>query len=301
MIKKFITESTINKDRVLLIDFANLSIRNLFAVKYDPLDENYTVWKNMIIRSLRKLFLAFDPGRVIFCLEGRNNWRKDVYPEYKAQRKLARDTSHIDFDTFFPVQNDFIEVLKNLLTNCCFLQVEGAEADDLIGCITKNNPKWNIINISTDRDFFQLYKFNNYRQYDPIKNKFIEVVEPKNYLLEKVILGDMGDNIPNIRAGIGPKTAAKIVNCKEGLDEWLKIQNLEAEFNRNLTLIDFEFIPEEVQNEINKALKEYKITKFDPRALMDFFTKNDLTAFISDITLLANLFSKFDISVEECK
>lgn len=299
MINKFITERKIDKNRVLLIDFANLSIRNLFAMKYDPLDEKYTVWKNMVFRSIRKLLLKFEPGRVIFCLEGRNNWKKKVYPEYKAHRQLARKKSYIDFDTFFPIQDDFIEVLKNLLTNCCFLKVDSAEADDLIGLITKKRPEWNITNISTDRDFFQLYKYNNYRQYHPMKSEFVEVLDPKNYLLEKVIMGDTGDNIPNIRRGIGPKTAAKIINSKEGLEEWLKIQNLEAEFNRNLTLIDFDFIPEEVQNEAINTLDDYKLTKFDPRTLMDFFTKNDLTGFISDITLLANLFSKLDVSVQE--
>ena len=298
MNNKFVIARKVDKDQVLLIDFSNMSMRNLFIMPYDPLDEHFDAWKSMMIRSLRKLFREFEAGRIVFCLEGHNNWRKKVYPEYKANRIAAREESKIDFQKFFAEQDKFLEELKKILCNCYFVQIEGSEADDLIAVITKKFPKWRITNISSDRDFYQLYKYPNYKQYDSVKGKYIEVINPKEYLLEKVIVGDAGDNIPKIKEGIGTKRAEKILHSKEGLEEWLKLEDKEKEFQRNLTLIDFDFIPEEVQSNIFKVVNEYKLEKFNPRGLMDFLTKNKLFGFIPEIGTFATMFKRFDVCVE---
>ena len=296
----FITAPKVDKNKVLLIDWSNLAIRNLLVMPYDPTDQvKFVAWKNMMIRSLKKIFKEHEASKVIFCLEGHHNWRKTYYPEYKANRKVARESNKIDFDAFFKAQDEFVENLQNLLSNCQFLRVNGAEADDLIGVITKKHKDWKITNISTDRDFYQLYKYPNYRQYDGVKGKYIEVLNPKDYLLEKVILGDAGDNVPKLKAGVGPKTAEKILYSKEGLDEWLKIENLEKEFERNMTLISFDFIPENVQNDIEKAVTAWKGLPFKPNLLMNFLVKNSCGGQMSEMTVLANLFKQFDQSVIE--
>lgn len=274
-------------------------MRNLFALPYDPTDTNFTQWKNMMLRSIRKLFAEHEVGRVIFCLEGRANWRKTYYPEYKANRAVARNESKVDFDAFFPEHDKFVESLKNLLTNCMFLRVEHAEADDLIAVITKKYRNWNIVNISTDRDFYQLLKYPNYRQFDAIKSQWIEVLNPENYLLEKIILGDAGDNIPKLKQRVGPKTAAKIINSEEGLEEWLKLENLEKEFERNMTLISFDFIPEEIENSIKKAVDSWTGAKFEPRNMMNFLTENKCLGQFESLGTFVNLFQRLDVAVEE--
>ena len=297
---KFITARKIETNRVLLIDWSNLSMRNLLALPFDPTDhEKFLNWRNMMLRSLKKILKEHEASRVIFCLDGFENWRKEYYPEYKANRKEAREASKIDFNAFFKVQNEFIEGLKSILTNCQFLKVHRAEADDLIGVITKKRPDWKITLISSDRDFYQLYKYPNFRQYDAIKGKFIEVIDPKNYLLEKVVLGDAGDNVPKLKRGVGPKTIAKILNSTEGLDEWLKIENLEKEFERNMVLISFDFIPDDIQCSIDKAVSEWHASKFNARGLMDFLIKNGCGGQVSEIGVFSNLFKQFDDLAEE--
>lgn len=296
---KFITQPKADKNEVLLVDWSNLSMRNLFVVPYDPTDNHFTQWKNMMLRSIRKLFTNHECGRVIFCMEGRNNWRKDYYPEYKANRLVAREASKIDFDTFFAEQDKFVKSLQELLTNCMFLKVDRAEADDLIAVITKKNQQWKVVNISSDRDFYQLYKYLNYKQYDSVKESWIEVLNPENYLLEKVILGDAGDNVPKLKAKVGPKTAAKIINSDEGLEEWLKLENLEKEFERNMNLISFDFIPEELQYTIQEKVEAWAGAKFNPKKIMDFLKENGCLGQFDMLGTFATLFQRFDVSVEE--
>lgn len=298
--KNFITTPKADSNKVLLIDWSNLAMRNLLVMPYDPTDQvKFVSWKNMMLRSLKKIFKEHEASKVIICLEGHGNWRKQYYPEYKANRVGAREASKIDFDAFFKAQDEFVGNLAALLSNVQFLRVPHAEADDLIGVITKKYPNWKITLISSDRDFYQLYKYSNYRQYDAIKGKYIEVLDPINYLLEKIILGDAGDNVPKLKAGVGPKTAEKIINSEEGLEEWLKLENLEAEFERNTTLISFDFIPEEVQNDITKAVDAWKGTKFKPSEMMNFLVKNSCGGMMSEIGVLVNLFKRFDQSVAD--
>lgn len=298
MIEKFATMST-EKEKVLLVDWSNLAMRNLFSTPYDPTDEVFAGWRNRTLASLGYLLRDHSPDRVIFCLEGHNNWRKDYYPEYKANRKEARNASVVDFDKFFPQHDEFVESLQSFLTNCMFLRVDRCEADDLIAVLTKQHPEWNITNISTDRDFYQLYKYPNYKQYDSIKQKFVEVINPENYLLEKIIIGDSGDNIPKIKNRVGPKTAEKIINSEEGLDEWLKLENLEKEFQRNATLISFEFIPEEIQNSIRATYNNWEGFPIVPRNYMKFLEKNHCLGQVNRMNEMVELFLKLDKPFKE--
>lgn len=284
----------VKKPEVLLIDFSNLAMRCLFSLPFDPLDENFNRWKILMMGSLKKTLIKFNPDKVIFCLEGHNNWRKLVYTDYKANRVYGppTDANHIDFDIFFGEMQRFIESFSTFLTNAQFLSVDRCEADDLIGVIVKSHPEWNITCQSSDRDFYQLYKYSNYKQYDGIKKKIIEVLDPKMYLLEKVITGDAGDNVPKLKTGIGQKRAAAIINSSDGLDEWLKKENLEKEFERNMKLISFDCIPEEISFNINKAVNDWNSIPFDPKKTMNFLIENKLTAMFDDFEVFINIFQK---------
>lgn len=291
MIKEdFYTKNIDNTETVMLVDFMNLSMRNLFIVPYDPLDEQFLTWKSMMFRSLVKMLREKHPDKMIICLEGGSNWRKEYYTEYKANRVVNRMNSKYDFDKFFPVFDNFIEQLKVLLPNVAFIKVPRAEADDVIAVITQTLTDKRILNVSTDRDFYQLLKYKNYHQYDPIKKTDISVLNPVNYLLEKVIVGDSGDNVPPVKKGIGPKTAEKIINSEEGIDEWMKAHELTKEFERNLNLISFDFIPMDVKQAITKVLNEYINDEYHSNVLFNFMQKNGMGGFIDSINEYDSLF-----------
>jgi 5'-3' exonuclease len=133
------------------------------------------------------------------------------------------------------------------------LVIDRCEADDIIAVLTKRFASTHkTIAVTVDSDIHQLFKFDNFECFDPRKNSMVTMPDPANYLLVKVLSGDSGDNIKPLRPRLGPAAAQKIINntcgdvagfcAKEGLLESLQL---------NQRLINFEFIPSELEAEIN--------------------------------------------------
>lgn len=271
------------KENVLLIDYSNLSIRNLYGLEYDPTDVTYVGYKNGMLMSIKKLVKEFKPSRLIFCMESHDgNWRKEIYPEYKANRKGERDASKIDFDSFFAHNDKFVEDLSKCMKNAQFLKIPHLEADDLIALTVMNKPEWNITLISTDKDFHQLHAYKNFKQYDPIKNEFIHVLNPSAALMEKIVRGDKNDNIPPLKKGIGTKTFSKIYQT--GVEEWISMNMLQEQFDRNTKLIAFKSIPVEYIPKVVNELDNFKKEPFENRELFNLVVNNGLGCFMSKIT-----------------
>lgn len=289
-LENFVDYSEDKREDVLLIDTNNLSMRCLFALAYDPTDTNFNMFKSAFLGSLKKAIKQFKPNKVIFCQEGFHNWRRDLFTDYKCSRAPGREASPVDFDAFFKMNNEFLEDLSNVMQNTLFLRVDHLEADDLIALITKHMKEWNITTISTDKDFYQLHKFKNFKQWDPIKNKFIEVTDPHTALMTKIITGDKSDDIPQLKKGVGPKTVVKILN--EGLDEWLAKNDLKEQFDHNRRLIDFEFIPADLAANAVNAIKSWEQGKFSGREFYNFIVKHGMGVELEKLDETIEIFSK---------
>ena len=139
-------------------------------------------------------------------------FRHKLYPEYKAGRKgmppeLAEQFPKIK------------QILKSL--GCTVLEVEGYEADDIIGTLAASageNDKCFIL--TGDRDALQLVSdkatvlLASNKGHTVYTEKEIEeeyCVKPKQMIEIKALQGDNSDNIPGV-AGIGPKTAISIIS-----------------------------------------------------------------------------------------
>lgn len=274
-------------ENVLLVDLNNLCIRNLFVQAYDPTDVSHVGYKIAMLKSIRKLARMFKPNRMIFCMESYDgNWRKEIYPEYKANRSEVWSNNKIDFDNFFKVNNEFIEGLKKVLKNCQFLTLPHLEADDLIALTVMTKPEWNITLVSTDKDFYQLHAYKNFKQYNPIKEEYIEVINPEAALLEKIVMGDRSDNIPTLKKGVGPKTFNKIYTS--GFDSWIAENNLQENLDRNTKLISFKCIPHEHKDEVRKALDAFNKEPIDAREMYNLVIGFGLGAFLPEITDFIN-------------
>lgn len=267
------------RQNVVLIDYHNLAMRNLFAIQYDPRDVSYVDFRVAMLKSIRAIARDFQPNRIIFCLEAHDrNWRYDVYPEYKKQRAAERNSSIIDFDKFFPIYDNFKTGLSECLKNCQFLTIPHLEADDIIATIVKSKPEWDITLISTDKDFYQLHIYKNFKQYDPIKSLYVNVINPEASLMEKIVRGDKNDNIPSLQKGIGSVKFAKIYS--EGLNDWIVNNNLQESFDRNTKLISFKFIPIEYQKQVKEAVNSFIPQDFDKRNFYNFIFNNGLGAYL---------------------
>lgn len=267
-------------ESVLIIDGHNFAYRTLFSSVFTNPEDNgdFVFWRHVFMNSFLSIIKKFSPSKVIVAFDKKPSWRYDVYSDYKSNRKGARDKAVVDFDKFFPVFNEFINDLKDTFRNIYILEIKRCEADDTMAVLTNDVFKdKTVILVSSDKDMNQLIDSERVQQFDPIKNKMIKCLNPKNELEIKIIMGDRGDAIPPIKPRTGVATAERLL--KEGLDKMLdKPENaqMKANYTRNRQLIDFEYIPKKIRELIINNYREYKIDKIDSSKLMAFFTKNKL-------------------------
>ena len=80
---------------MIIIDYNGIAIANIMVQKL-AIDEN--IIRHMILNSIRMYRARFnkDYGEVVLCSDAGGNWRKKVFPQYKAARKKTRDKSSVD-------------------------------------------------------------------------------------------------------------------------------------------------------------------------------------------------------------
>jgi 5'-3' exonuclease len=145
----------------VILDISNLFHRARYATRADATLQS-GVALHIVLNSIRKVWNNFNGSHVVFALDG-HSWRYDIYPKYKAQRKVKRELlSKKDKDEeaiINEIFNDFIKFVKTK-TNATVLQVKNAEADDLIARWVELHPNDNHIIVSGDTDFHQLLADN---------------------------------------------------------------------------------------------------------------------------------------------
>ena len=134
----------------------------------------------------------------MICHDGGKYWRKDVFPHYKANRKKSREKSDLDWNAVHGIMDRLYREVsvtfpyKNI-------KIEKVEADDIIAILcAKYHTEENIVIVSSDKDFQQLQKYPNVRQYNPMKKEFMKCEDPENFIIEHILKGDSSDGIPNI-------------------------------------------------------------------------------------------------------
>ena len=177
------------------ISLANISMA--FKVYGDEINEGYV--RHMILNSIRNYNKQYkeEYGELVLCYDGGKNWRKSVFPEYKANRKKNREESSLDWGQIF----DWIHGIKDeIRENFPYrvVHVDEAEADDCIAVLARESHPFekNII-ISSDKDFVQLHTITGLKQFDPIRKRWI-TGDPTESLSNKIFYGDKGDGVPNI-------------------------------------------------------------------------------------------------------
>ena len=280
----------------MLIDLNQVLISNLMqhlkhVAKSNELDENLI--RHMCINTIRANVRQFKSKypNVILCCDNKHYWRKDYFPFYKSQRKHDREASGYDWGMIFDVLNKIRDELK-VFFPYKVIDVDGAEADDVIAVLTARlSPHGPVLILSSDKDFGQLQKYSNVTQYSPILKRFIKIDNPKMFIKEHIIKGDRGDGVPNFLSADNTFAAGerqKVINSKR-LQEWLS-QDAETfctndtmlrGFKRNQTLVDFDYIPDEVQKRVVEAFDENKpATK---QTMLNYFIEKGLKVMIESI------------------
>jgi DNA polymerase-1 len=174
------------------------------------------------LKSIGFAIRHIKPTRVILVFDGTGSTtnKKNLFPEYKAHRKIQRITNWDGFndkdDESESIENQLVRLVQYL--RCLpvgLLSIDKVEADDVIGYITKRAEN-EVYIMSADQDFLQLVT-PKITVYSPIKKKFYTPklvkeeygLEAYNYLNQKILMGDNSDNIPGVK-GLGPKKLFKL-------------------------------------------------------------------------------------------
>jgi DNA polymerase-1 len=193
------------------------------------------------LKSIGYAIRMSDPTKVVVIFDGigGSNARRNLYPEYKANRNSSRITNH----NIFSSKDEESESINNQISRLIqYLQclpvtvisIDGLEADDIIGYLANkfqvHDETQKVTIMSADKDFLQLVS-DKVHCYSPTKKKIYtpkDVLEEfgvssNNFLNYKILMGDTSDNIPGI-TGLGPKKLIKlfpelISNTKVELDE----------------------------------------------------------------------------------
>jgi len=281
---------------MILVDMNQVMIANMMMQigNHQNAEIDVSMLRHMILNTLRanrKKFTA-EFGELVICCDDTNYWRRQMYPYYKANRKKTRDKSEMDWNAIFQALNSIRDELKTFFPYKV-IQVETCEADDIIGVIaheegTELNMGEPILILSGDKDYIQLHKYANVKQYDPVRKRWISNANPEKYLAEHIIKGDAGDGIPNVLSvdnafvmGIRQRPITQ-----KRLAEWADINNMDDEvkrnYMRNKALIDLSEVPKGMKEEILSIWSEENGK--DRSQLLNYFIKNKLRNLMECIT-----------------
>ena len=257
---------------MIILDFSSIAIANVFSQNSrGGISED--MLRHQILNSIRMHHIKYRAkyGKTIIACDG-GSWRKDYYPEYKANRKTTREASTLDWANIYEILNKIRDELTEFMPYQV-LQVRKAEADDIIATLVETTQEFGsyepVMIISADKDFLQLQKYNNVDQFSPVTKKLISDKNPERYLAEHIFRGDSGDGVPNVRSADKvfvengrqtPISSKKIEEWfaayKNGTIEQILTSDEYRNFIRNSKMIDLAKIPEEITENILTAYRE---------------------------------------------
>jgi hypothetical protein len=280
---------------MILIDANQIAISHLMVRHKIENEINIDTVRRSIIRVLARIEKRFggEYGKMVLCYDDKNYWRRQIFPFYKQNRKQEREKSKYDWDKVFSVLNKIRdEVRSNFPYHV--IQVQGAEADDVIASLVRMNLQQQqqepILILSADKDFIQLHRYPLVKQYDPIRNRWIENSDPVGFLQEHIIRGDRSDGIPNIltcddaivtgkpQKKMSKEKIASLASMKpEEFTNFIRLRN----WKRNSELIDFTKIPTPV---VERIITTFTGSKPNSSVKINYFIDNNIQDLIEEFS-----------------
>lgn len=294
---------------MIILDYSQIALSNILPFQNDIKRQSPEEIKNLIrhttlstIKSYKKRY-GREYGEMVIACDGKTYWRKDVFPHYKAGRKKAREKSDLDwgliFDTLAELRQDLIDNFPYKVVN-----VDGAEADDVIAVLAKwtqdnqliqeglfEEPQ-KVLIVSSDKDFIQLQKYKNVRQWSPMQKKFVQGTQKEvfEYTITHIVkAGD--DGIPNILSPDDvfvsgerqkPFPSKRLPEFFEkGIDACLN-ESERRNYQRNQLLVNFEFIPENIANSVISSYAS-ATPKGDKNKVMEYLIKHQCRLLLDDL------------------
>ena len=281
------------QDSILICDGLNTFLRSFTMINHINPDGAHIGGLTGFLKSIGYAIKLIDPTKVIIVFDGigGSNNKRNLYPDYKANRNKSRMTNYSIFsnkeeenEAITNQMSRLIQYLRCLpITIIC---IDGIEADDVIGYLAVKFENFALTKevtiMSADKDFLQLTS-NKTQIYSPVKKKIYKPNDVKteyevdhlNFVNYKILMGDSSDNLPGV-PGLGPKKLTKLFpilneNRKVSLDEIIEYSKTKVnehalyssviershQLNINRQLMDLQTIPlsdenkKEIQNSFN--------------------------------------------------
>jgi hypothetical protein len=262
---------------MILVDYSQVALASILTFQRELKGTESEV-KNLIrhvtlstIKSYKKKY-GKEYGELVICCDGRKYWRKEFFEQYKGSRKKNRDASDLDWKLIFDTLSEMREdIAKHFPWRV--IHVDRAEADDIIAVMSKwlqdnqlvqeglVEETQKVLILSSDKDFKQLQLYPTVKQWSPMQKKYITASkqEIRDFMIEHIVKGDTGDGVPNILSKddvfmIGerqkPMSAKRLAEFIDKGFDACKNDDERRNWHRNATLVDFQFIPEDVQKSI---------------------------------------------------
>lgn len=295
---------------MILLDFNQIFLSNIVqhfakeAKSENP--EGISLLRHMILASILAYKGRYSSkyGDIVIACDHAEYWRRDVFPYYKGDRKRKRESSKLDWDFIYSALRTIKDELKEVFPYRV-LEVRGAEADDIIACLVKYSQTNDleqvglfkedpqpILIVSSDGDFVQLQKHKNVDQYSPMQKKWIK---PKDsihkYMIEHICTAS-DDAIPNICSpdstiaeGVARQKSFKRDRLNDFFEKGIDACASDEErrnYLRNQQLIDFDFIPQDVNDRIIEAY-QVEPEKKSYNRIMNYLMKNRMKNMIENI------------------
>ena len=269
---------------MIIIDMNQITLAsvmmNMHMTKSDELEEDMI--RHMILNSIRMYRIMFkeEYGEVVLTYDSRHYWRREIFPQYKQNRKKGRENDSKDWDKIFGLLNSIKSEFKEILPYK-YVEVYGAEADDVIATLCKEYQDQKTMIVSGDKDFIQLQKYKNVKQYSPILKKYVNGHNPDTYIKEHILKGDSSDGVPNVLSpdhtfveGLRQRPLSK-----KKIEAWIKSETgmseeVKRNYQRNHKLINLDNTPEDLQKSILDTFNEAPYG--DRSKILTYFIENKL-------------------------
>ena len=275
-------------NEIILIDNNQIILSSIFtAAKTAQSEEDYGFIRHLVLNTYRKYLSKFrrNYGELVICNDSKNVWRKDFFPQYKKNRSERQKKSKFHWGKIFNELHTIREEMRDVFPYR-FVQVERAEADDIIAVIAKNfHHKEKIMIVSSDKDFQQLQRYPNVEQYSPSKKGILRCDDPYDFLLDHVVRGDSSDGVPNAISDdavfVEGRRQTRLTNRKiEELKE-VGFQQEDNFMERNQKLIDLTMVPDYIEEETMRQM-ETEVSG-DRSKILDYMMKYRLRSLIDNL------------------
>ena len=301
------------EDKILIIDGNSLINRAFYAVQRPMITKDgiHTQGVYGFLNMLQKLENDYDPKYLTVAFDMKApTFRHLEYDGYKAGRKAMPPELAMQM----PIMKDVLNALRIRI-----LQMEGFEADDIIGTVAKMADKEGIgaYIITGDKDALQLVSENtsvvitkrgitDFELYDPQKMDERYGLTPAQFIDLKGLMGDSSDNIPGI-PGVGEKTGIKL------LQQFGSVENLLAhtdeissaklrtkvEENAQLAVMSKRLATINTNVPIDEKFSDFLLKEPDYDKLIGLYTKLEFNSFLKklkiDVTPQAEPFPEKDV------